>query len=318
MPLHPQVAHVLDLMARSGGKPLEELTIAEARAGAWGWLDYLGDPEPVARVTDRFIPGPTADLPIRIYRPAGDPPFPAIVAFHGSGWVISNIDLADPPHRALANRTGCIVVAVNYQKAPEHKFPIPLDDAYAATVWVAEHAEELEIHPGAIGVSGESAGGNLAAAVCLRARDAGGPPIAWQLLISPVTDYRFDYPSMTDNAEGYLLTTSAVRWFWSHYLRGPEDTTDPLAVPMRASDLAGLPPAIIVTAEFDPLRDEAEAYADRLAKAGVPTIKRRYDGMVHAFVLMGRYVDASATLLDDLGRDVRDLLAGMQENRARG
>jgi acetyl esterase len=152
--------------------------------------------------------------------------------------------------------------------------------------------------------------------VCEPAMRAG--PIALQLLISPVADYRFDYPSMIENAEGYMLTTSAVRWFWRHYLRGPEDTTDPLAVPMRAGDLAGLPPAIIVTAEFDPLRDEGETYADRLAEAGVPTIKRRYDGMVHAFVLMGRYVDASAALLDDLGRDVRDVLARMRNGSRPG
>ena len=308
MPLDPQVVRLLDIMAKAGGKPIGEATVAEARAASWDWIEYAGAPEDVARVIDRFIPGPTADLPIRVYTPAGTGPFPAIVMFHGSGWVVSNIDHADAPLRAFANRSGCVVVAVNYQKAPEHKFPVPLDDAYASACWVVDNAAALNIDPARVGVGGDSAGGTLATGCCIRARDAGGPAFALQLLIYPATDHGFGYPSMTENAVGFMLTTEAVKWFWGQYLASPEDAANPLASPMRCRDLSGLPPAIVVTAEFDPLRDEGEAYADRLAAAGVPTIKRRYNGMVHAFFWMAGYVDGSKRLIDDLGRDVRSVL----------
>ena len=314
LPVDPQVLALLDMMAEAGGKPIGEATVAEARAGAWEWEKYTGGPEPVAQVVNRFIPGPTADLPIRIYTPEGKGPFPALVMFHGSGWVISNIDHADAPHRALANRSGCVVVAVNYQKAPEHKFPVALDDCHATTQWVIRNAALLNVDPARVGVGGDSAGGNLATAVCIRCRDDGGPPLAFQLLIYPVTDHSLAYPSMVENAEGYLLTTAAVRWFWAQYLERPEDGLNPLASPMLCKDLSGLPPAIVVTAEFDPLRDEGEAYADRLTAAGVPTIKRRYDGMVHAFFWMSGCVQRSRQLIDDLGADLRTLL-GRSEAR---
>lgn len=308
MPLDPQVQKVLDIMAAAGGKPIGEASVAEARAAAWGWLEFAGPGEPVAKVENRFIPGPTADLPVRIYTPAGKWPLPAIVAFHGSGWVISNIDHCDATHRELCNRSGCVVVAVNYQKAPEHKFPTPLNDCYAAVQWVVANAAALGIDPAKVGVGGDSAGGNLATAVCIRARDEGGPTIAFQMLVYPAVDCRFDTPSMRENAEGYLLTTDAVKWFWGQYLAKPEDAANPLASPLRCADLSRLPPAIVVTAEFDPLRDEGELYADRLAAAGVPTIKRRYDGMVHAFYWMGGHVDGCHRLIADLGRDIQGLL----------
>lgn len=309
MPLDPQIATLLDQLAEAGGKPVGEATVAEVRAAGWDWIAIAGPGEAVARVEDRFIPGPTADLAIRIYTPAGTGPFPGIVAFHGSGWVVNNLDMADAPHRELANRSGCVVVAVNYQKAPEHQFPVPLDDCTAAAAWVVANAATLDIDPDRVGLCGDSAGGNLAIGVSLRARNAGGPRFAFQVLIYPATDYRNALPSMVENAEGYLLTATAVNWFWDQYLTGPEDGANPLASPLRHPDLTRLPPAVVVTAEYDPVRDQGEAYADRLAAAGVPVIQRRYDGATHAFFWMGGHVDASHGLIADLGRDVRAMLA---------
>jgi acetyl esterase len=309
MPLDPQVEAVVQRLNSAGEKPVEESTPAEARIAARDWLDLVGEAEHVAKTEHRFITGPTADLPIRIYTPEGDGPFPGLVFFHGSGWTVSNIEIADAPHRALANRTGCVVVAVNYQKAPEHKFPIPFDDAYAATCWVAEHADELGIDAGRLGVGGDSAGGNLAAAVCLKARDDAAPALAYQLLVYPATDYRFDLPSYSENSEGYLLTTAGMRWFWAQYLADESDAANPLACPMRAADHTGLPPAIIITAEYDPLRDDGEAFAERLKASGVPVIARRYPGMVHGFLWMSGVVDRSRQLIDDIAHDLSALLA---------
>ena len=308
MPLAPDVQAFLDEAAAAGGSPLEEGTPAQARAASWAWLNHVGESEPVASVRHTFIPGPTADLAARIYTPAGDGPFPAIVFFHGSGWVIANIEIADAPHRALANRTGCVVVAVNYQKAPEHPFPTPFDDAYASTCWVVEHAAMLGVDPLRIGVGGDSAGGNLAAAVTLQARDAAdGPDLAFQLLLYPATDRRLDYPSMTENAVGYGLTLAGMTWFWEQYLADRADADNPLACPMRAPDLSGLPPAVVVTAEYDPLRDDGAAYAGRLRAAGVPVTERNYVGQIHGFLWMAGVAEGARQLLDDLGRDIRAL-----------
>ena len=306
MGLHPQVEELLSILAETGGEPLEELPIAVARTGNWA-APFIGAPEDVASVSHRFITGPTADLPVRIYTPQGQGPFPALVYFHGSAWCVANIALADVPHRALANRTGCVVVAVNYQKAPEHPFPTPLDDAYASTVWVVENAAALNIDPSRVGVGGDSAGGNLAAAVCLRARDESGPTLRFQLLVYPAVDARADFGSIAENSEGYLLTSATMRWAWDQYLPNQQDRDNPYACPLRADSLAGLPAAIVLTAEFDPLRDEGEAYADRLAAAGVPTTLRRYDGMIHGFLWTAGFVDGSKQLLDDIGQDVRAL-----------
>lgn len=308
MPLHPDAAALLREMADLGGKPVEESTPAEARAGSWDWLRWVGEAESVASVAHRFIPGPTADLPVRIYTPEGDGPFPALVYFHGSGFTVGNIEIADAPHRALANSTGCVVVAVNYQKAPEHKFPVPFDDAYASVIWVQAHAAELLVDPALVGVGGDSAGGNLAAATCLRTRDEGGPDVAFQLLLYPTTDRRFDLPSMVENADGYMLTTAAMQWFWDQYLTDPSEADNPYACPMRAPDLSGLPPAVVITAEYDPLRDDGEAYAERLRQAGVPVVVRRYEGMIHGFFWTSGVVAGSRRLLHDLSVDVRDLL----------
>jgi acetyl esterase len=308
MALDPQAQALLDQMQEAGAPPFEQMTVGEARQAAYAFIDLQGAPEDVASVGHRFVPGPVCDLPVRIYTPEGEGPFPALVYFHGSGWVILNIEVADIAARALTNRTGCVVVAVNYQKAPEHKFPVPFDDAYAATTWLAEHASELGIDPGRIGVAGDSAGGNLAAAVCLKARDEGGPSLAYQLLIYPVTDYGWDKPSYLENAEGYLLQRETMRWFWGHYLASEAEGDNPLVSPLRAPDLSGLPPALIVTAEFDPLRDDGELYGQRLREAGVPVKISRYDGMIHGFFYMAGVLDQTKNLYDEIGTEVRAAL----------
>jgi acetyl esterase len=308
MPLDPEARALLDAIERLGVRPVEELTVPEARLQARAFLDLQGPPQEVSSVVHRFVPGPTADIPVRIYTPEGTGPFPGLVYFHGSGWVILNVELVDPTMRALANGTGCVVVAVNYQKAPEHKFPVPFDDCWAATGWVAEHAAELGIDPGRLAIGGDSAGGNLAAAVCLRSRDEGGPALAFQLLVYPATDYGWDKPSAIENAEGYRLQRESMRWFWSHYVNDASDGDNPFVSPLRAPDLAGLPPALIVTAEFDPLRDDGALYAERLRNAGVPVTYTCYEGMIHGFFYMLGVLGQAKLVHEEVGAAVRAAL----------
>jgi acetyl esterase len=314
MPLDPKAEALLAQMREAGAKPSEELTVPEARLASWAFLELTGEPEEVASVEHRFIPGPTADIPVRIYTPAtpaSEGPHPAIVYFHGSGWVVGNIAISDPATRSLANSTGCVVVSVNYQKAPEHKFPVPFDDCYAATSWVAENAAALGLDPNRIAVAGDSAGGNIAAAVCLRARNEGGPAIAFQVLIYPATDCGWDKPSCIENAEGYLLQRATMEWFWNHYIRSPADAENPYVSPLRAADLSGLPPAYICTAEFDPLRDDGELYAERLREAGVPVKYTQYDGMIHAFYWMTGVFEQARALHAEIADEVRSALGSV-------
>jgi len=306
--LDPQVKALLEQMAEAGQPPFEHMSVPQARQAAWAFADLQGPAPEIAQVEHRFVPGPTADLPVRIYRPAGAGSRPAIVYFHGSGWVILNIEICDPTMRALANDTDCVVVAVNYQKAPEHKFPVPFNDAWAATCWVAEHAEELGIDPARIAVGGDSAGGNLAAAVAIKAREEGGPALAFQLLVYPATEHDVDKPSAIQNAEGYLLQRESMRWFWAHYLDGATDEPDWRASPLRAKSLANLPPALVVTAEFDPLRDDGRLYADRLRADGVKVTYSDYQGMVHGFYWMQGVVDRSRDLHAEIAREVKSAL----------
>lgn len=303
MTLDPHAAVVL---ARMGEAPSGPVSLAAMRAGARRWLEFAGAPEAVARVEHRYVSSPTADVPVRIYTPGGSPPFAALVYFHGGGWVVNNLEVVDPGPRALANRTGCVVVAAGYQKAPEHPFPIPLQDCYAVTEWVAAHADELGV--GRIGVGGDSSGGNLAAAVCLRARDEGGPALAIQVLLYPAIEPRFDTASMREHATGYGLTAEMMRWYWDQYLPRPQDADDPLACPIRASSLAGLPPAIVWTAEHDVLRDEGERFAAALQAAGVAVSARRCAGQVHGFLRMIGAVPSAARIVDELGVEVRRVL----------
>jgi acetyl esterase len=307
MPIDPEVQIILDQLAAVGGPAITEQTVEQVRTMFEAMAALSADAEPVAVVEDRTIPGPGGTIPIRVYRPAPGL-LPALVYFHGGGWVIGGITTHDTTCRALANRVGCVVVSVDYRLAPEHPFPAAADDACAATVWVAEHARDLDVDPARIAVGGDSAGGNLAAVVALMARDRHGPGLAFQLLVYPVTDCGLDTASYDANAEGYLLTRDAMRWFWNHYCPG-DDRMQPYASPLQAGDVAGLPPALVITAEFDPLRDEGEAYARRLADAGVAVDCRRYDGMIHGFLGMTRVVTESKRALDDAAGVLRAALA---------
>ncbi len=310
MALDPQVKTLLDQMAAMGGPPISEQTPEEARLVYAAMRGLAGEPGPIGSVIDRSIPGPAGDIPVRIYVPEGEGPHPGVVFFHGGGWVIGDLDSHDPLCRELASGAGCVVVAVHYRLAPEDRFPAATDDALAATRWVAEHAAELGIDPARLAVAGDSAGGNLAAVTALRVRDEGGPALRFQLLIYPVTDCRMGHPSMEENAEGYLLTRDTMRWFIGHYLGDGGDPADPLASPLLAEDLSGLPPAHIIVAEYDPLRDEGIAYGERLRDAGVDVTVSNHAGMIHSFVSLGAVLDGGRKGLDEAVSALRAALHG--------
>lgn len=303
MPLHPTLATVLQQTANAPG--LHTMTPDEARQGYVAMRAMSGEGEAVADVSDRKIPGQGGDIPLRIYTPEGEPPFPVLVYFHGGGWVIGSIETHDPICRKLANAAGCVTVSVEYRLAPEHVFPAAAEDAYAATEWVAANAAEIGGRPDAIAVGGDSAGGNLAAVVCQMARDKGTPSIVHQALVYPITDCVLDNGSYTANADGYLLSKDAMAWFWRLYVENESDRTNPLVSPLRAKDVSGLPPALVITAEFDPLRDEGEAYAARLKEAGVPVVATRYDGMTHGFIQMTGILEEARAVQEEVATALR-------------
>jgi acetyl esterase len=307
MPLDPQAKLLLKQAAGVRGTPLHTLSPELARGAMLVETAALGPPEPVAKIENRTVPGPDADIPIRVYTPEGQGPFACLVYFHGGGWVIGNIETHDGLCRSIANAAGCVVVSVEYRLAPEHKFPAGIEDAYAATRWVADHAELLGIDAGRLAVGGDSAGGNLAAVVSLMARDRGGPSLALQLLLYPITDYDLDTASYRDYANGHLLTRDSMAWFWKHYL--PEDVSpaNPYISPYRASDLRGLPRAVVITAECDPLCDEGNAYARRLEAAGVPVTLSCYPGMIHGFVRRNRLLDQGQRGLEQVAAVLQKL-----------
>ncbi len=297
MALDPQAKAVLDQMEKAGGPPINELTVDEARQASAALAAMQDSPEPVAGVEDRTLPGPGGDIPVRIYTPAGKEPLPVLLYFHGGGWVLGDIEASDPLCRTLANNTGCIIISVDYRLAPEHPFPAAVDDAYYATQWVAANSAGFGGDPSRIAVCGDSAGGNLTAVVCQIARDRGEPVIRFQLLIYPATDAACDTPSYGENGDGYFLTKAAMQWFWRHYLKNNADRNHPHASPLRASNFSGLPPALVITAEFDPLRDEGEQYAERMRAAGTPVQLTRYDGMIHGFFAMSGVIDRGKTAI---------------------
>ena len=283
MPLDPEVKMLMDQMA-TAIRPFDELPVEEARAEIATLSTAAGEGEPVAKVENRVVPGPRGDIPVRVYTPEGRAPFPVLVYFHGGGWVIGSLETHDGLCRHLANAAGAVVVSVDYRLAPEHPFPASGEDVYAATRWVAANATAVGGDPRRIAVGGDSAGGNLAAVVSLMARDRGGPPLVFQLLVYPVTDTpSANTASYRENAEGYFLTAKMMYWFWNHYCGKSPDLSDPYLCPLRAKNLRDLPPALVVTAEFDPLRDEGEAYAARLREAGNRASLKRYPGMIHGF-----------------------------------
>jgi acetyl esterase len=305
VPLDPQVQILLDQMAAMGGPSLHEVTPEEARQMIRGLAMISGEGPPVADVTDRSA----GSVAVRVYRPQGDD-LPILVWYHGGGWVIGDLETADASCRELAVRVGCVVVSVDYRLAPEHPFPAGVDDAWEALRWTADHARELGGDPARLAVGGDSAGGNIAAVVAHLARDRGGPPIAFQLLVYPVTDLRLGHPSMEENAEGYVLTRDSMVWFRGHYVGANEaDVMNPLASPLLAEDHAGLPPALIVTAEYDPLRDEGEAYGRKLEEAGVPVTVHRFDGQIHGFVGMVALLDDAKVALEEAAEALRGALS---------
>jgi acetyl esterase len=309
MPLDPQIQALLD--KGSGVPATHTLSVGEARVLYEARIAAMAPAAAVAAVAEQSVAGPGGPLRLRIYTPAGTGPFPLVVFFHGSGFVLCSLDTHDGICRNLCAGSGAVVLSVDYRLAPEGKFPAGLDDCVFATRWAAAHAATFGADARRLVIAGDSAGGNLAAAAALRLRDDGaGPALAGQLLIYPVTDYHTPgTPSYAENAEGYGLTRDTMKWFWEHYLSDPAEAADPYAVPLKAADLSGLPPALVVTAEYDPLRDEGEAYARRLREAGVPTALKRWPGMNHGFFFWVGVVDRAAPAMAEANAWLRARLA---------
>ena len=267
---------------------LNLLTVEQARAFHESMFVPAPESEPVGIVEDREIRGAGMDIPIRIYKPADDGPFPVLVFFHGGGWVLGNLDTHDLMARTLTTRSDCMVVAVDYRRAPEYQFPAAIDDAYTVTRWVANNAAAIDADADRVAVGGGSAGGNLAAAVAQMARDKtiATPSIAYQVLLYPALDHTFDTISYQQNATGYYLTEDQMAWFWNHYLPVGVGGRNSYASPLKARDFSELPPAFVMTCGYDPLRTEGAAYADRLEEAGVAVEHINYDDMIHDFVNM--------------------------------
>jgi acetyl esterase len=309
MAVTPEIRALLDRQAASGRPPLERQSVTQARAFHLQDAAALnGPPAPVAAVADRLVPGPAGELPVRVYTPEGEAPFPIVVWFHGGGWVVGTIGTYDPLCRALAASVPAVVVSVGYRLAPEHRWPAAVEDAYAATRWASGHAAELGGVRHRLAVAGDSAGGNLAAVVALGARDRGGPPVAFQLLVYPVLDAAADTVSWGEFADGYYLTAAGMRWYWDHYLGGA-DGRAPDASPLRAAFFGGLPPALVIGAEHDILRDEGEAYAARLREAGIAATASRYPGMVHGFLRWRAVTGAADAALQEAAAALCSALA---------
>ncbi|MGH7933603.1 MAG: alpha/beta hydrolase [Candidatus Binataceae bacterium] len=311
MQLDPQMKALLDQLTAAGGKPFHELTPAQARAAIEMLFQAFRSPTspPVGKVEDRKIPGPGGEIPVRIYTPTGAGPFGALLYFHGGGWVVGTLNDYDEVCRSLTVGTGCVTVSVDYRLAPEHKFPAAPEDCYAAAKWTADNARTLNVDPARIAAGGDSAGGNLAAVVAQMARDRGGLKLVHQVLIYPAIDAADDTPSQREfTQDGYILSRADMEWFWGHYLTD-KDRANPYACPLRAASLAGLPPATVILAEVDPLRDEGQLYADALRKAGVAVTLKRYEGVCHGFVSLNNAIDAGKRALAECCNGLRTAFA---------
>ena len=309
--LHPQARALLDLMIARGIPPTETLPHLEARHAYRERRSVLQPvPQDVAEVRDLSAEGPRGAIALRLYRARWtDEATPALVYFHGGGWVIGDLDTHDTLCRELAHRSGCIVVAVDYRLGPEHRFPAAFEDALAATRWVHSHADELGIDATRLAVGGDSAGGNLAAAVCLAARDDGSLPIAFQLLIYPATDMRAVHASHVTNGKGYLLTSETIRWFHDHYIDDAKHDTDWRASPLLHPDHSKLPPALVMTAGYDPLRDEGLDYSRVLSEAGNRVSYVCFERQIHGFITMGRVLDEANTAVALCAAELARVLA---------
>ena len=293
MPIHPQARAVMERRANTGDPPLSADAPLEEKRVRFNNAWRERGPE-VYRVVNRTIPGPCGDIPVRIYTPHGQGPYPVYMLFHGGGFVFGNLDTYDANARRICAGAGCMVVSVEYRLAPEHKFPTAPEDCYAATLWVADNAEMIGGDLSRMAAGGDSAGGNLATVVSMMVRDRGGPPLALQILVCPATHKNFQ-PNTCDRNE---TPRGSKDWWWWQYLRDESDSKNPYACPLEAQDLDGLPPALVITSEFDELRDEGEAYARRLEAAGVATTLTRYEGMFHVFHLYPGSIDKAREALE--------------------
>jgi acetyl esterase len=313
MPLDQGIAKMLERYEAEDAPDLSELSVADVRTFVAGDAARVSEPgAQVASVDGADVPTASGPVPVRLYRPLGVPPGPlgALVWMHGGGFVAGNLETADPTARDLCAGAGMVLVSVDYPLAPEHPFPAAPEACLEVITWMIDHAEELGIDPRRVAAGGDSAGGNLAAAVSQLARDRGGPPVAFQLLVYPVVDHLASFPSVKENGEGYLLTAEALAWFSGHYAGQADiDDRDPVMSPIYAADLSGLPPALIITAEFDPLRDEGEAYGMRLRQAGVAVQTTRYDGVIHGFLAMTKITPRAREALGEAVGALRMALA---------
>ena len=311
--LHPQAQAFLDLLAARGVPPTHTLSPDEARSIYRDRRAFTQpDPPPVAEMRELSADGPHGPIPLRLYRPMGSKAealLPVLVYYHGGGWVIGDLDTHDVLCRQLCNQSGCAVIAVDYRMGPEHRFPAAVDDALAAARWVRANAQALKVDANRLAVGGDSAGGNLAAVVALAARDAGDLPLAFQLLIYPATDQSRSAPSHTSNGQGYLLTRDSIDYFHDHYIADPAQDRDWRTSPLLHPDHAGLPPAFVLVAGFDPLHDEGVQYAQALSAAGSRTALVNFERQLHGFVLMGRVLDEANVAVQLCAAQLRQALA---------
>jgi len=330
MPLDPRAKRFLDRLAALNPPSVLALTVSERRTGLRQLLSFSGPGEPIGSISERIVPGPSGlPLTLRVYRPkpglptpgrpeeaatgeSADARWPALIYFHGGGLVAGSLDTHDPICRSLSNASGCMLLSVDYRLAPEHPFPAAIADGCHATEWVVAHAEELDIDPERIGVCGDSAGATLAAVVCQTVAATGHARLALQFLLCPIMDFCASTDSRRDYAAGYLVDQATLDHDLKHYLGADGDPTHPRISPSRVADVSDLPPTCIHTAEFDPLRDEGAAYADRLREAGVKTTYRCHSGMIHLFYGMGALIPYAATAYRQMGTDIRSMLGGNQ------
>jgi len=317
VPATPEAQQIIDAIGAAGPPPNTKEP-AEVRQGASPAdamrqvLEERGtpyEPEPVAGIAERVIPGPGGEIPVRVYTPQGEGPFPVLVYYHGGGWVLFDLDVYDASCRGLANAGGCVVLSVDYRQAPEHPYPAAHEDTFAAYAWARSHAPEIGGDPDRVAVAGESVGGNMAASTCLMAREQGMPMPLFQILVYPVTNYAFDTPSYQSQAEAVPLSRDLMQWFFRYYLRDESDGADPRLSVLRADDLSGLPPALVITAEIDPLHSEGEAYTGKLRAAEVPVEYRHYPGVMHEFFSMPAAILEARRAIDEAGAILRSAWA---------
>lgn len=307
MPVEPRIQEFLDKLNVAGRPPMSQIRPEVFRKmGAIGASPSF-NVEEVYKVENTSLPLEGRDLPVRIYTPEGDGPFPVLIFYHGGGWVTGDLDSHDSICRSLTNLVPCKVISVEYRLAPEHKFPAAVDDAYDSLNWIAGHATDFTIDPSRIVVGGDSAGGNLATVACIMAKERKTPHVIYQLLLYPSTGYVEEPPSIRENGEGYLLTTEIMEWFRNHYFRTEEDANNPYVSPILYKDLSGLPSSFIATAQYDPLRDVGKAYALKLKESGVAVVYKNYEGLIHGFANFHTFVPEAQQALNECAEQLRQV-----------